>query len=466
MNNSHRLLFPSLSLSTAALLLACAPGCSKDAPAPGPSTETQTSADGATLVEGDIVPARIFAMAPNLEGIAKERIAVSNVASPRVPIKFVPTVPFVVKSKAALVQVMPNSVETTKGVPVDTTDGAAVMMVPTPSEPKLYETVLGDMALFEPSGRLRMDLRAPKFDVLNTSTEFKAAPTIEFTAKNAKGTYVFKIGKAAAKNGVTIYVNMPASPIEMELVASKPSAEVGSGATVDVSLANEGLPVDGAALEGEMLRPDSTLTKVEVRSVAPGKYAVLVADALKETDRPGDYIIRVRARGEANGVKFDRFASLSVQWRVPTGKLLSASAPRTLLDPMGRVSGYEVDVDVQAATLDRFELSAALAVQMPDGTERAVVGAQTAETFGEGRHTVTLHFDASQAALGNIEGTLVLRNLTLFSQGWAAPLHRLGRALDVKLGVLQLAKLVAPAKLTPATEELMLGGGFDVEYTK
>ena len=83
--------------------------------------------------------------------------------------------------------------------------------------------------------------------------------------------------------------------------------------TVQATLTQSGLPLDGAAtVWAELTRPDGTVTALSFHTVEPGQYAAEFV-----AGRAGTYRLRVRARGQTRkGLPFTRERSLTAAvWR-------------------------------------------------------------------------------------------------------------------------------------------------------
>jgi hypothetical protein len=446
-----------------ALLLLTTAACGKsenNAPTVHEPTTTETVVESAQLAPGDLVPGRIFPLAVDVSGLAAVRISESFAASPKDKVAW-DLNPKVELSRAALVQIPAGSRESNVAIAIDAVDGSTISLVPHKQGPT-YDLTLKDLQVFEPSGRLRIDQRIAKLDSLTSESEQSPVATIELEPKLNPGLFVVKVGAVASKQGVAIWAHQPNSKIALELSPSKLQAYAGDKATAKVKITDDGVPVLGAALEGSVETPDGKSLPVTFTDVGGGLYEANVSDAIGTSTVTGFYDVKVRAKGISNSVKFDRFASTALQWVAPTGRILSASAPREVLNSAGLIESFDIDVKIDAATTDRFEVNGMLAVQMPDGTERPLVLSQTAETFGAGNHTITLRFEAGYLGLAKLEGPVHLRTLSLYSQGTRAMLQRHLRGLEIKLPALQISKLAPLKAVTPAVDELIQSGGFDL----
>jgi len=452
-----------LKTSLALLLLATA-ACGKsetNTPVHEPTT-TETVVAGAQLAPGDLVPSRILPINVDLAQLAAEKLSDSFAATPKDKVAWDFT-PKAELSRAALIQVPAGSREGNVAVAIDTVEGSSISMVPHHSAAK-YDLTLRDVQVFEPTGRMRINLRPEKFDALVSAAAGEQQPlaTVDLEPKLTAGLFVVKVGANAAKEGVAIWAYQPNTKIVLEVTPSTLQAYPGDKATAKIKITDDGVPVLGAALEGTVETPDGKSLPCTVTDVGGGLYEANVGDAIGSSMVTGFYDVKVRAKGMSKGVKFDRFASTALQWVIPTGRILAVSAPREITNPAGQIESFDIDVKIEAATKDRFEVNGMLAVQMNDGTERPLVLSQTAETFAAGTHTLTLRFEAGYLGLSKLEGPVHLRTLSLFSQGTKATLQRHLRGLEIKLPTLAVAKLAPLKVVTPAVDELIQSGGFDL----
>ncbi|MEO7094957.1 MAG: hypothetical protein ABI175_16985 [Polyangiales bacterium] len=458
----------------AALLVVLAVGCSKaDAPAPGPVTEQQVNPKTARLAPGDLVPSRINAL-PTAKDLPTDTIALSSPSSPKVAVGYGVKID-TIHVKETFLFVEPGSMAGSLDIPVDVTEGSSVHVLPKISEETGYLATLKDVQVLDPAGK-RLDVRAAK-PVLDQAAPLaigaspqplatkEVAPLNSFPleAKAPVGGYAMKVGAVAAKNGVAVHVQMPQSKIDMALTPSTTQLYFGDEGSVGIQLTDDGAPITGASLEGHLVNPDGTKgAGVTFKEIGGGAYEALVSKSLSIGSEQGIYNVFVRAKGLASGKKFDRFGAAAMAFVVPTGKISTASTPRIVTDSAGKIASIDVDVAVEAASTDRFEVSAIIAANGPDGSERPIAEAQTAQVLSAGIHTITLHFAGGDLSFAKLEGPFVVRKLQLFSQGSFVMLHRVGYAFDLRLPELKLADLAAPLAIRPAVQEMLDRGEFDL----
>jgi len=459
----------ALAMMAPIVVMGVVVGCARDA---SPTEPTSPPADtrNATLVAGDIAPIALHKL-PAAPGAERAFATMSAPGTPKVAIKPLPARE-VVKVKETMIFVAPGTTEV--DVPVDESDGASVYLTPQKVEPTPH--VMKEVAFFSPSG-VKVNVRAPRH--LEVATPGVAPGTLKAAgkdevesplpvvhlrhSKDPKGTYQVKLGPNASKGGLIVEARFPSSSIEMDLAPCAPTVLAGDKAMVSVDVLDGATGIADATIEAELVAPDHvTRIPAPVKVLGGGKFAVAVAEALTESSEPGQYTVYVRAKGSAGARKFDRFGMTGFSFAVPTARLATVSAPRSIVDGAGKITGFDVDVALEVASFDRYEVSAVLAHQDPDGTERPVALAQSAAGYDEGTHTLTLHFDAGHVRLTGYEGAFVLRSLALFSQGRNALYHRLGRGLELHTAAVKVPELAPLAKMTPAVQQMIADGEFEL----
>jgi hypothetical protein len=455
-------------LGIAIVLVACAPavGCARDSapnPTPAPTSETVLS-EQASLVQGDVAPRQLYKLTPKID-LAGGIVATSLPTSPKVPFAL-PARPETKTFKQMVVAVPAGSSAGEVALPVDeATDAAVYVQV---KDPAATEAISKDQQILAPGGKVRVDLAVPKLGleakVPAKATETKSLTSFTLASGAAKGEYVFRYGSIAAKSGVAFEVRMPSSPIAMDVTPSAGQFLLGDTATVAIKLMDGDKPLTGAKLACELVRPDGTKgASVPYREIGDGLYEALVSNVLGLADATGAYNLDVKATGtNAAGTRYQRTGYTAFGFAIPTARIVSAAAPRTVKDGSGSVTAFETDVTVETAAADRYELSATLVAPMPDGTERPVAEAQTTATLAEGKHTVTLRFDAGYVALTKLEGAFVVRGLRLYSLGTNALYHRLGRGLDLRFASVKTTELLPLKEISPAIDQMVMDGEFDL----
>jgi hypothetical protein len=439
--------------------------CAKPGEQPTSDGPTQAEADKAVLVAGDLVPVKLFAL-PVLPGLEKVRLTSSNPGTPKVALQLHP-LPETRIFRETILHLPPNSAAGTLSVPIDEAGNTQIFVGPKSDDPATIEAAEHDLAFVSPTGKMVVESRVNKAASALKLAKGALADNVKLNAFRfdpgaPKGDYVLRFGPTAAKTGFALEVRMPDSKLEMDLTPSAHQFVMGQTATVAIKLIDDGKPISGATLEGFLVEPDGDKGRaISFREKGNGEYEALVSNVLDAKSLSGIYNVAVRATGVSNGVKFNRFGMTAMGYVVPTAKIVSATAPRAI-DDKGLTVAFETDVVIDVASGDRYEVSAALAAAAPDGTERVVVAAQTAEFLDAGRHTITLRFDAGMAGLAKMDGPYTLRGLDLYSQGRRTMLHHLARGLDLKTAKIALPQLAPITKPTPAIEELDKLGDFDL----
>lgn len=466
--NTTRFIYTGLGFMLVAFAVGC--GRADTAPAPVPQ-ETQ-----AIAAEGDLAPKSIFKL-EQPKDLAFERASVTMPGLPKEVVKYVAQKPQVVKFKETTLVIPAGSSAGEVSVPIDATDGATVY---------IGDSADKDTEFYAPGGKTRLNLRAPRVPtpaaVEKAATKLskvtgankeattapapvadKPLPVVQLDAKMAHGDYVLKYGAAAGKGGVTLEVRLPMSNIEMDVAPSTLTLLQGDDATVDVELLDGAKGIAGATIEADLVRPDgSSAGSVAVTELGNGKYSVPVSKSLSQTSPVGTWNVFLHAKGTSNGVKFDRRGSTAFAFAIPTAKIATVGAPQLIKDESGKISSFDVAVNLDVASADRYEVSATLVSIGSDGLEHPVAIAQTAEGVTEGRHTFTLHFDAGFVKLTTLEGAFEVRGLQLYSQTRNALYQRHQKGLGLAFPAVRSADLL-PLLNPPATvQQLIEDGEFDL----
>jgi len=134
---------------------------------------------------------------------------------------------------------------------------------------------------------------------------------------------------------------------------------------------------------------------------------------------------------------------------------------RTVTEPNGTIDAFEVDVDVQATSLDRYAVSATLVGFGTDGAEHPAAEAIASEAFSDSTHTLTLRFDAALVRMTGLEGSLLVRNLKL--QGSESLFYREFGGRGVATGGVVRSNLAHIGTLTPALDQMVTDGVLRVD---
>jgi hypothetical protein len=417
---------------------------------------------GASLAPGDVSPGRLFGRDAR-EGIGPGLVSVSNPSSPKQPLA-APLAPETRRSKSTMLHVPPGSAATQLVLPIDTPDDAWVMLIPKGNNPKAGEEALREVTMLDAKGR-RADLKAARqgnaqlgVDPERLKAEGVTRPIsmLRLDKEMGRGGYQVQVGRKAAELGLAVEVRLPSSSIELSLTSSAMQLFPGDDGYVTVGL-QSGEKVDHVRYEAVLYTPRFEKDRV-VPVVKVGKeHRALVSRVLNEKDEPGAWVLEVRAVGSAGGQSFDRLAQTSFGFAVPTARIDSVGRARLVRDAAGKVTALEVDVALESAAVDRYEVTGTLVATDAHGVERPVAEAQVTDQLGAGTHTLTLRFEAGHAGLSKLDGVYSLRGLQLYSLGTNTLYHRLNQGLGVVFPAVRVADLAA-AERTPAIENLLREG--------
>ncbi|NMO17606.1 DUF4785 family protein [Pyxidicoccus fallax] len=417
---------------------------------------------GASLVAGDVAPGRLFGRDVR-EGIGPGLVSVSNPASPKLPLA-APLAPETRRSKSTVLHVPPGSAATQLELPIDTPDEAWVMFIPKGSNAKAGEEALREVSMVDPKGR-RADVRAARsanaqLGVDPTKAISKPITMLKLDRDMGRGQYKVQVGRKAAELGLAVEVRVPASSIELSLTASAMQLFPGDDGYVTVGLASDA-KVDHVRYEAVLYTPRFERDRVVPVVKVGNEHRAMVSRVMNEKDEPGAWVLEVRAVGSAGGQAFDRLGQTSFGFAVPTARIDSVGRARLVRDSAGKVTALEVDVVLESAAVDRYEVTGTLVATDPKGVERPVAEAQVTDQLGAGTHTLTLRFEAGHAGLSKLDGVYSLKGLRLYSLGTNTLYHRLTQGLGVRFPAVRVSELAA-AEVTPAIESLMREGEFNL----
>ncbi|MCY1019579.1 hypothetical protein [Pyxidicoccus sp. MSG2] len=431
---------------------------------PAMAADMQRTA-GASLAAGDVSPGRLFGRDAR-EGIGPGLVSVSNPSSPKQPLA-APLAPETRRSRSTMLHVPPGSSATQLVLPIDTPDDAWVMLIPKGNNPKAGEEALREVTMLDAKG-LRADLKAARqgnaqmgVDPEKLKAEGVTRPIsmLRLDKEMGKGAYQVQVGRKAAELGLAVEVRQPSSSIELSLTSSAMQLFPGDDGYVTVGL-QSGEKVDHVRYEAVLYTPRFERDRV-VPVVKVGKeHRAMVSRAMSERDEPGAWVLEVRAVGSAGRQSFDRLAQTSFGFAVPTARIDSVGRARLVRDAAGKVAALEVDVALESAAVDRYEVTGTLVATDARGVERPVAEAQVTDQLGAGTHTLTLRFEAGHAGLSKLDGVYSLRGLQLYSLGTNTLYHRLNQGLGVRFPAVRASELAA-AERTPAVENLLREGEFN-----
>ncbi len=446
MTNTGIRLLALLGLVSVSALAACSnEPLTLEAPAPVPAVAKS---------QGDVVAPQLYALAATK--VVGPRVAISRPAAGNDAIG-APLPPVTHAFRQGIVHVAPGSTLAEVTVPVTATGGARIAVAPIGTDPVATGDALRELTVASPSGTML----SPKMLKTTGPTvlDEKHSGVWELAPSMAVGSYALRLAPSVARTGADIFVYEPSSTIELGVTPITPIVMAGTTGTVRISLLDGGKPIVGASMRAHLA---SVSTRngpaVAVREIGGGIYEATVSEALDDKSASGVYTLEVHADGSSNGARFVRSGAAGFTFSVPTGRVASTRTPRLVRDGAGQITAFEADVDVEAASTDRFEVSALLTVLGPDGFEHPVAEAQTAENLEPGTHTVTLSFDAGWAQLAGADGVLHVRKLTLYSQGQQVILHRADDGFDLAFAPVKHDQL-KPLAEVPGGAKAMLDLG-------
>jgi len=432
------------------VLVAALGACSKNAGNATPNLIIAVQA------RGDVVPRQIYPRP--VANVGGERVQIAMPASPRDPVAL-PEAPFRASTRDSLT-LLPAGQPGTYDVLVDSSDGATMFIVvrATVSDAE-YLAALRTVRVYSPDGELVN--QRPAKNATSAQEELVAVAAINLAGKPV-GAYTIEVDAEAAALGLAIEVQQPHSKVSLQVQAGAAQHLAGDDATATILVADDGHGLGGVQVSATLVGPDARSRAVALTEAKPGEYTAVLS--LDETAPVGMYEIRVEASGlSADGFAFTRATTTSIHHAVPTARIVKAEPARAILNDNGLVEAWEVDVKVESASRDRYEVSATLAGQGPDGTLRRIGEAQTADVLEEGTHTLTLRFEAGVVKLGKLEGTLSVRNLQLYSQGTDSLYHREGFGMGVVTAPVKLVQLAPLREITPAVQEMIDQGAFTLQ---
>lgn len=428
-------------------------GCSTvNEPTPTTNAPAITAPAAPQAAPGDISPSKIHTLPSKI--VSKDLVTVSRPMTPVDTIRWDADKLGTTHTDAVHI-VHSQLTATTVQLPIDNTDGEAYLfLTPKADTPEAIRAALKGVQVLDPDGT-PLNLREPKRGV----TDPEPMSAIPLAGKKP-GAYTIKLDAVAAKAGFAFDARLASSPLKMDLAPSTAQHLLGNQATVDVVLAEAGKVIAGAKVTGQLELPDGALgPMVTFSDSGNGKYTADLANALGLEHPTGAYTIRVRAEGStADGRPFLRTGQTGVHYGIPSARIADVGATRVITDGKGNIAAFEVDVQIQSASLDRLEVSAMLTAIGGDGAEHGVAEAFYGTGFEAGTHTVTLRFDAGHARLTKLEGTYTLRNLKVFSLSTNSTFHKMGFAANKSFPNVQRTRLVQLDKLNPATEQLVSEG--------
>ena len=438
-------------------LLALLGGCSTSVPEPGPGTgSTSPSTTVQTQrfighVASDVTATKLYTrpalpvdVQPAWSSRALDPNDVLQDPTP-VDVTLSDSLHFAVKGGPATIQ-----------VPVDSTSGDAYLFLsPQVNDKDAIQAALADIVVLDPAG-VQINKRAKKMSP-NEPLAMSAIPL----AGHPAGVYTVQFN-GSPKVGVAIETRLPVTDIVMKLRPTTHQHLLGGESFVEARLSEGGHPIVGAAITADLLLAEgqiSKVTPVTFTEIGDGVYRAAVHGRLGETNMIGAYLADVRAEGTSpSGLKFSRHGRTGFHYAVPTARITAVRNQRTIKDDTGLISAFEVDVDIESASLDRLEISAKLTVVGGDGQEHPIGIAHVGAGYDTGKHTATLRFEASDLRLTNREGNFYLRDVQMFSLGTNSLFHRELAGANLVFPNVSRIALKRAVELTPAQQQLVEEG--------
>ena len=350
--------------------------------------------------------------------------------------------------RGALVRVAADPARTVLEIPVDTVGDETFLYIQPAAAGDALEDALADIQLVSPTGA--------KIDVDDGAIELAGHPS---------GVYQIRLGARAKPYGMTIELAQPDSPIALALETSAAVHFPGDATRVDVALAAGNTPVTNARVTATLVSPDgSRTTPIGVQAMGHGNYHALVAPGFRLDDQTGMYSVYVMAEGTtASGVRFVKSGTVAVKYTIPTARITHVMPMRVVKRADNAIEAFEIDVRLEVASTDRYEVTGLVAATSK-GVSRRVCVAQTAEVFEPGERLLTLRCEAGLVKLTRLQGTFHLEQLHLFSQGRGELLHRITKGLaTIRATKVNNAQLVELRERTPGVDEMIAKGLFAVE---
>jgi hypothetical protein len=440
-------------------LLGLLAGCSTSPPEPAPGHVAQSgSTPGAPTMgsqPSDVTAHGIYARP--VAGVVHQLVQVSSALPPTDVIGAGLDLPET--SHTDLVMIAPKGVASVYRVPIDTVAGEAYLFFsPQTEDPAGIQAALRDIVVLDPNG-LQINNRAAKG--LGSPDWTDPGMSSIPLAGHPVGTYTVQFKSGAAQVGLAIEARLNASNIVMKLKPSTFEHLYGNQSFVDATLMEGSTPITGAHLVANLVDGETgdTVAPIAFTEMGGGVYRAALQSVLGTGNKVEAYLTDVRADGTSpSGVAFSRQGRTGFHFAVPTATLNGVVAQRVLTDDTGLITGFEVDVALESASVDRLEISAKLTNVGADGLEHPIGIAHTGDAYEAGEHVVTLHFDAGQVRLTRAEGTLLVRELTLFSIGTNALFHRELAAGNKTFPGIVRTSLRPLATLTPAQAQFVSDG--------
>jgi hypothetical protein len=349
--------------------------------------------------------------------------------------------------RGALERVGADPSRTVIEIPVDTVGEETFLYIQPAAAGDALEGALADIEVVSPTGE--------PIDTADGAIELADHPT---------GVYQIRVGARAKPYGMTIELAQPDSPIALALETTAVVHFPGDSTRVDVALHDGNTPVN-ARVTAVLVSPDgSRTTPLRVQPIGAGTYHSLVESEIRLVDPTGMYSVYVTAEGTtASGVRFVKSGTVAVKYTIPTARITHVMPMRVVKRADNAIEAFEIDVKLEIASTDRYEVTGLVATTHK-GVARRVCVAQTADVLEPGERSLTLRCEAGLVKLTRLQGNFHLEQLQLFSQGRAELLHRITTGLaTIRTNKVSHAQLAELRERPPAVDEMIAQRLFDVE---
>lgn len=471
---------------TALTLLAAA--CARDGgPTPGPTpTSAKVPVAQAQQVPGDVKPSRLVAVhlppppaepviSASMPGLPKRTFTIEQVIEPSIrhdygrvvtaasgpivlPISTVDGTRVIVTSRDPRVSVDNVHLRDSSGKVLDRgKDGSNTIRVQRHQEeavaPGLGSPKRGAIA----DATLKPGLQETGFKPLMTPRRI-----LSIDVPASPGPVTLTVPPELLKAGLELDIQEPGSPITLSGAPLGLNYGFGEVGQVEYTLLNGSTPISDATITGTVELPGGQrFDNVTFTSKGQGKYLAEVPLAGSDLQHIGIWHVRAKVTGTASGVAFERDIENGFGYAPAHSQILAVAQPEIIRGSDSVIDDIKFDVDIESIAADRLGVSAMLVYRDAAGVEHAVAQAETSANVTPGQSTITLHFQAKDVALANVDGPFYLRSLTLMSHAYATTQHHIGRALDLSTPTIAAKEIRYPALLSPAAEELIEMGELD-----
>jgi hypothetical protein len=479
---------------TALTLLAAA--CARDGgPTPGPTpTAAKVPVAQAQQVPGDVKPSRLVAVhlppppaepviSASMPGLPKRTFTIEQVIEPSIrhdygrvvtaasgpivlPISTVEGTRVIVTSRDPRISVDNVHLRDSSGKVLDRGKDST-NVIPVLRHPATGPSPKGQADGATPtSPSKRGAIADATLQPAQQETAFKPLMTprriLSIDVPASPGPVTLTVPPELLKAGLELDIQEPGSPITLSGAPLGLNYGFGEVGKVEYTLLNGSTPISDAVITGTVELPGGQrFDNVTFSSKGQGKYLAEVPLAGSDLQHIGVWHVRAKVTGAVSGIAFERDIENGFGYAPAHSQILAVAQPEIVRGADSVIDDIKFDVDVESIAADRLGVSAMLVYRDAAGAEHAVAQAETSANVTPGQSTITLHFQAKDVALANIDGPFYLRSLTLMSHAYATTQHHIGRALDLSTPAIAAKEIRYPALLSPAAEELIEMGELD-----